>query len=387
MADLRIGVIGAGGRGSLARHAHKPGDGARVVACCDTSEAALEQARSWYGADVLTTPDHGELLAEELDAVFVTTPDFLHEEHALAAIDAGVAVYLEKPIAITIEGADRILEAARAKSVRLYLGHNMRHMAFVRKMKTLIDGGVIGEVKTAWCRHFVGHGGDFYFKDWHADRRLSTGLLLQKAAHDIDVLHWLCGAYTSRVNAMGRLAVYGEITDRHGPDEPGNAKVNRDNWPPLAQTQLNPTVDVEDVSMINMELANGVLASYQQCHFAPDYWRNYTVIGTEGRIENFGNGAPGTHIKLWNRRADWNPDGDEVFEMDAETGGHGGADPRIVGEFLRFVRDGGAIDTSPVAARYSVATGVRATESLRGGGVPLDVPALDPATEAWYESA
>lgn len=357
-----------------------------MVACCDTSEAALEQARSWFGADLFTTPDYHELLGQELDAVFVTTPDFLHEEHALAAIDSGVAVYLEKPIAITIEGADRILEAARAKSVRLYLGHNMRHMAFVRTMKRLIDDGAIGEVKTAWCRHFVGHGGDFYFKDWHADRRLSTGLLLQKAAHDIDVLHWLCGAYTSRVNAMGRLAVYGAITDRHGPDDPGNAKVNRDNWPPLAQKQLNPTVDVEDVSMINMDLANDVLASYQQCHFAPDYWRNYTIIGTEGRIENFGNGAPGTHIKLWNRRADWNPDGDQVFEMDAESGGHGGADPRIVGEFLRFVRDGGEIDTSPVAARYSVATGIRATESLRGGGVPLDVPALDPATESWYEA-
>jgi predicted dehydrogenase len=385
MSDLRIGVIGAGGRGSLARHAHAPGEGSRVVACCDTSESALAQARSWYGADVITTSDYRELLGQPLDAVFVTTPDFLHEEHALAAIDASVPVYLEKPIAITIEGADRILEAARAKSVRLYLGHNMRHMSFVRKMKELIDGGAVGEVKTAWCRHFVGHGGDFYFKDWHADRRLSTGLLLQKAAHDIDVLHWLCGAYTRRVNAMGRLAVYGEISDRHGSDEPGNARVNRENWPPLSQTGLNPVVDVEDVSLVNMELANGVLASYQQCHFAPDYWRNYTIIGTEGRIENFGNGAPGTHIKLWNRRADWNPDGDETIAMDEESGGHGGADPRIVGEFLRFVREGGAIDTSPVAARYSVATGVRATESLRSGGVPLDVPRIDPELAEWYE--
>ena len=53
--------------------------------------------------------------------------------------------------------------------------------------------GHIGEVKAGWCRHFVGWGGDFYFKDWHADRTKSTGLLLQKGAHDIDVLHWLCG--------------------------------------------------------------------------------------------------------------------------------------------------------------------------------------------------
>ncbi|MFW6292980.1 MAG: Gfo/Idh/MocA family protein, partial [Spirochaetota bacterium] len=185
MEDLRIGVIGAGGRGSIARHAHRPNEGSRIVACCDTVPAHLEQAREWYGSDTFTTSDYRELLARELDAVFVTTPDFLHEEHALAALEAGIAVYLEKPMAITIAGCDRILTTSRAKRVRLYLGHNMRHMSFVRKMKQLIDGGLIGEVKTAWCRHFVGNGGDFYFKDWHADRRLSTGLLLQKAAHDI----------------------------------------------------------------------------------------------------------------------------------------------------------------------------------------------------------
>ncbi len=73
---------------------------------------------------------------------------------------------------------------------------------------------MIGEVKAAWCRHFVGWGGDFYFKDWHADRRNTTGLLLQKGAHDIDVLHWLCGGFTRRVNALGGLTVYGEIQDR-----------------------------------------------------------------------------------------------------------------------------------------------------------------------------
>ncbi|MFT5368674.1 MAG: putative dehydrogenase [Candidatus Latescibacterota bacterium] len=382
--DLRIGVIGSGGRGGVARHAHQPENGARIVACCSIVEAQLEKNRETYGNDIFTTADYRELLNQELDAVFVTTPDFLHEEHAMAALDAGLAVYLEKPMAITIAGCDRILENARKRNLRLYLGHNMRHMAFVLKMKELIDEGAIGEVKTAWCRHFVGNGGDFYFKDWHADRRLSTGLLLQKAAHDIDVLHWLCGSYTQRVNAMGALSVYGDITDRHSPEERGDASVNKDHWPPLSQKQLNPVVDVEDVSMIQMALNNGVLASYQQCHFTPDYWRNYTLIGTEGRIENFGTGENGTHIKLWNRRVSWNPDGDAVFDMDKEAGGHGGADPKIVAEFLRFVRSGGPINTSPVAARYSVATGCQATESLRNGGVPLDVPQLDPELEAYF---
>ena len=81
-------------------------------------------------------------------------------------------------------------------------------------MRELIQDGAIGEVKAIWCRHFVGHGGDFYFKDWHADRRRTTGLLLQKGAHDIDVMHWLAGGYTTRVNAMGALTLYGGIEDR-----------------------------------------------------------------------------------------------------------------------------------------------------------------------------
>ena len=154
-------------------------------------------------------------LEQPLDAVFVCTPDYLHEEHALAALEHGLAIYLEKPMAITIAGCDRILRAAMDARARLYVGHNMRHMAFVRQMKALIDQGAIGEVKTAWCRHFVGHGGDFYFKDWHAERHNTTGMLLQKAAHDIDVLHWLCGSYTRRVNAMGGLTLYDPVSYTH----------------------------------------------------------------------------------------------------------------------------------------------------------------------------
>jgi predicted dehydrogenase len=174
----------------------------------------------------------------------------------------------------------------------------MRHMAFVLKMKQLIDDGAIGEVKTAWCRHFVGHGGDFYFKDWHADRKLSTGLLLQKAAHDIDILHWLCGAYTKRVNAMGKLSLYGGIADRHGPDARGDAGVDRDHWPPLTQKQLNPVVDVEDVSMIQMELHNGVLASYHSVTSHPTTGATTRSSGRKAgsRISGTGKAARMSHF-------------------------------------------------------------------------------------------
>jgi predicted dehydrogenase len=384
MNDLLIGVIGTAGRGTLARHAHKPGEGSRVVACCDIDPDVAPLAREWYGDDVFFTRDYHELLSEDIDAVFVATPDYLHEEHAVATLEAGKALYLEKPMAITIPGCDRILATAVQTGTKLYVGHNMRHMQFVLKMKELIDSGAIGEVKAAWCRHFVSHGGDWYFKDWHAERRYSTGLLLQKAAHDIDVIHWLCGSFSALVNALGGLTLYDQITERRAASDKPLAKADPGIWPPLTQTGLNPTIDVEDLSMMQTRLKNGVFACYQQCHYTPDYWRNYTFIGTEGRIENDGDIQEDAVIRLWNKRTDYNREGDVVFPVPPGAGGHGGADGQIVAEFLRFVRDGGEINTSPLAARYSVATGCAATESLRNGGVPVKVPEADPAVAAYF---
>jgi len=378
--ELRIGVIGAGGRGALARNAHKPGCGSRIVACCDIDHRPLDRSRADYGEDIFVTADYIELLKQPLDAVFVTTPDWLHEEHALAALERGLAVYLEKPMCITIAGCDRLLRTAKSQNAHLFVGHNMRYMTIFRKMKQLIDEGAIGNVKSIWCRHFIAYGGDSYFRDWHADRSLSTGLLLQKGAHDIDVIHWLAGAYTRRVSAFGNLAVYGNLPRR---TETYIDKIDRStwwneaHWPPNAQSGFNPVMDVEDQNVVNMQLEGGILASYLQCHFAPDSCRNYTVIGDAGRLENMGDG-PGDPIFVWNKRGGYRLIGDEVYRGDiSSSGGHGGADPLIVDEFLEYARHGGPTTATSESARMSVATGCQATESLRSGGDALDVPPID----------
>lgn len=376
MKTLRVGVLGAGGRGGLARHAHDPEKNSAVVACCDTREAVRAECRTWYGNDVLTTGSVAELLSADLDALFVCTPDFLHEEHACAALEAGVAVYLEKPMAITIEGCDRLLTTAARLGVRLFVGHNMRYMTIIRKLKQLVDDGAVGEVKSIWCRHFISYGGDAYFRDWHADRTKSTGLLLQKGAHDLDVIHWLAGAYSTRVAAFGNLGVYNRC-ERLPEGETGSAAFNAAHWPPLQQTGFSRVMDVEDQTVMTMELEGGILGAYLQCHFTPDCCRNYTVIGTEGRLENLGDG-PESPIMLWNRRKDsYRLIGDEVHYGDpVDAGSHGGADPLIVEEFLHFVREGGATTATPQAARMAVAAGCLATASLRQGGVPREIPAL-----------
>ena len=376
MRDLTLGVIGVGVRSVVADLAHRPGRGARIVAACDIVPARRAAAAGrWPGAR--TTGDWTELLDEELDGVLVLTPDHTHEAIAGPFLAAGTAVFVEKPLAITVDGCDRLLTTARRHGGRLYVGHNLRHAPVFQAMRRLVAEGRVGEVKAVWCRHFVGHGGDYYFKDWHADRRNTTSLLLQKGVHDLDVIHWLAGAYTARTTAMGALAVYGEIAERGGHSE----ELMTDwydpagNWPPLANRGLNPVVDVEDLSMALLALDNGVLASYQQCHFTPDYWRNYTVIGTEGRLENFGD-VRGARIHLWNRRSDYRPEPDHLVEVAPGAGGHGGADPAVVEEFLRFVREPRPTLVPPLAARQAVAAGWAATASLRQGGVPVAVAPL-----------
>ncbi|MFD0266503.1 Gfo/Idh/MocA family protein [Streptomyces sp. NPDC127106] len=389
MAELRIGVLGYGLRGALAHVAHRPGRGAAVTAVAEPDPRARAAAAAAFPGAV-THAGHREVLdAPDIDAVLVLTPDHTHADLGRQALLAGKPVFVEKPLDIAVERCDALLRTARATGTRLYVGHNMRHMPVVRLMRGLIAQGAIGEVKTVWVRHFVGYGGDWYFKDWHAERRCTNGLLLQKAAHDIDVLHWLAGSYAQDVQALGELMVYGANPHRRAPGEPKTPDwYTRDgHWPPRTQRALNPVIDVEDVSLVNLRLANGVLAAYQQCHFTPDYWRNYTVIGDAGRLENFGDG-PGSTVKVWNaRRSGYRPEPDAAFTVPqaAGTGGHGGADTLLIDEFLRFVREGGTTDTSPVAARMAVAAGCAATASLRDGGTPRRVDPPDPDLAAYFE--
>ncbi|NVN00335.1 Gfo/Idh/MocA family oxidoreductase [Arthrobacter sp. SDTb3-6] len=373
---MKVGIVGFGLRSGLWRHVHKPGAGSEVTMVCDVSE----RGRADAAAKIPTAKVTGELevlLAAGLDAVLVLTPDNQHAAVAVRTLKAGIATFCEKPLDVTLEAADLVLQTAYETGTRLYVGHNMRHMPVVVQMRQLIQEGAIGEVKAVWCRHFVGNGGDYYFKDWHAERANTTGLLLQKGAHDIDVIHWLAGGYTSRVSAVGDLAVYGGVASRRdNSDRRMGDWFNVDNWPPTEQTDLNPVIDVEDISMMQMVLDNGVLASYQQCHFTPDYWRNYTVIGTRGRIENFGDG-PGGQIYVWTSRSqDGFSEPDRKVMIGDGEGGHGGADPLLMVEFLDFVRSGRRTRTSPVAARQAVAAGVLATESLRGDGSAREVPDL-----------
>jgi len=184
----KIGIIGVHGRGGHAWQAHRPEQGFEIVMGADPFEPAarnftvpgFKPFQEKFPGSVLVK-DYRELVArKDIDIVFVMSPDNLHEEHAIAALEAGKAVYLEKPMAITLEGCDRILRTAYRTKSKIFLGHNMRYFPAILKMKEVIDSGMIGEVQCGWCRHFVGYGGDAYFRDWHSDRKTPADCCCRK---------------------------------------------------------------------------------------------------------------------------------------------------------------------------------------------------------------
>lgn len=373
---LRLGVVGYGNRGVIAQRAAELDGDAAVVAVADPSEHGHERAMRDFGSSVVIGPDIATLIEAGVDAAFVTTPDHLHAEHVTALLEAGIPTFVDKPLATTLDDADRILDTAYRTGTRLYVGHNMRLMPVFTTMHRLIQEGAIGEVKAVWCRHFIGDGGDRFFKDWHADRTKVGSLLLQKGSHDLDIIHLLAGGYADVVTGMGGETLYNQIDDRM--DRSGQVVrewlSREDNWPPLSQKGMAPVMDVEDLSMVHMHLDNGVYASYEECHYTPDYWRNYTVIGTEGRMENFGMSSVTGVIRIWNTRTEYNPVGDIEVPIPEAEGGHNGADPILFEEFFAFVREGRPTKTSPVAGRNAVAAAALATESLRDGSTPQRIP-------------
>ncbi len=368
-------MIGVGGRGQLWKYWHKSEEGRSiVVAGADPSDVARSQFQ-FENPAAFTTVDYRDIIdRSDVDAIAICSPDNFHEEQALAVLAAGKHLFLEKPMAITTAGCDRILNEWQRSQVRMMIGFNMRYMNMFRTMKEIVDSGVIGEIKAVWVRHFVGRGGDFYFHDWHANRKNTTSLLLQKGSHDIDMIHWITGEYTNRVASFGSLDYFGGMRPNELTcDECDLANICTEAQPnsPRRQCSFREEVDVEDNQMVIMQLNGGIQASYMQCHFTPDYHRNYTFIGTEGRMENF---EPEMKIVVKTRKSGTMRElADREYMIKPASGTHDGADPVICNDFVEMVLDGKEPIATPMAGRMSVAVGCASAESLRNGGMPVDI--------------
>lgn len=201
-------------------------DGVELAGVCDLDEA---RARQLAGSGVMYT-DWRELIAREsLDAVFVCTPPLVHREAAVAALELGVHVYLEKPIARGLDDARAIVGAAARSDAVCAVGYQWRAVEVLDVLRDALDGQELGLL--------IGIGtGPTKSRPWFLNRAEGGGNLLERASHGIDLERAVGGEVVSVQAAASAV--------------------------PLAQS-AGVRGDIEDAAALTLHFANGAVGSIQ----------------------------------------------------------------------------------------------------------------------------
>ncbi|MFO0989631.1 MAG: Gfo/Idh/MocA family oxidoreductase [Alphaproteobacteria bacterium] len=189
MKPIALAVIGAGliGRRHAELIAAEPR--ARLAAVVDPApggrELAARLGAPWYArfADLLA--------AQRPDGAIVATPNRLHVEHGLEAVAAGIPALVEKPLADTVAGAERLAAAADAAGVPVLVGHHRRYNPIVRAAKAVIDEGRLGRILAVHAQFWLLKPDDYFAADWR--RAPGAGPVFVNLVHDVDLLRHLCG--------------------------------------------------------------------------------------------------------------------------------------------------------------------------------------------------
>ena len=250
---VRWGLIGAS---TIGREWMVPAIGAQPDATvAGVASSSPERARRY--ADELGIPKAYEsvtdLLAEsEIEAVYISTTNEWHEPQALAAFAAGKHVLCEKPLALSLDGARRMVAAATAAGVVFGTNHHLRNAATHRKMRELIETGAIGRPMAARVFHAVYLPP--HLQGWRIDRpEAGGGVVLDITVHDADTLRFSLGDEIAEVTAM---------TANQGMGQSG----------------------LEDAVMGVMRFRGGVIAQFHDAFTAPHAYTGFEVHGTEGSL-------------------------------------------------------------------------------------------------------
>jgi myo-inositol 2-dehydrogenase/D-chiro-inositol 1-dehydrogenase len=186
--DLRVGIVGAGGIGRVHAEHLREIDGARVSAVMDASAERAGELAAACGARPFTRLAP---MLDELDALYVCSPPTFHHEHVVAAASAGKHVFCEKPLAATIEGGRAIAEAVAGSSVHAMVGFNNRFRPAFRRWRDLVREEV-GTPFGGWI-HRLAPSTTPPNANWRTTPGLLTGITIESASHDIDLVRWTLG--------------------------------------------------------------------------------------------------------------------------------------------------------------------------------------------------
>lgn len=247
---MRIGLIGAGAVAPLHARAAALLPDLEMTAVCDLDPAAAEKVAGPIGARVFA--DYRELVhSGAVDAVIVNTPHALHREMTVTAVEAGLDVLVEKPMATTLDDCDAMMTAARQADVVLRVGHIQHFMPEKLALLDAVARGDIGEVRMVH---------DFRTTDYRPGTRspwffspelAGGGVMMNIGVHCVDRAVWLGGAHGASVSAT--------LLNRFG-------------------------AGVETDATLRIQLANQVIATITIVSDLPRKVDEITVVGEEGSL-------------------------------------------------------------------------------------------------------
>ena len=209
---VQVGLIGAGRIARVHANAYQTVAGAQLVACADPVPAAAESLGRDFGLE--TYSDYRDLLARpDLDAVIIATPNSLHAEQMIASAQAGKHVFCQKPIALTLEDADRMIAAASQYGIVFQIGFMLRFTPPIPRIQQLIASGELGEIIAI-------RGSIFGWEptnEWFYIKEQGGGVILDTLIHFADLVRWLAGD-VQEVYAAGGAYVLEGAKKHHSPD-------------------------------------------------------------------------------------------------------------------------------------------------------------------------
>ncbi len=191
-AKPRLGFAGLGWIGGQRLQVLAASGSADVAALCEPDAARVGDACNVLEHPPAVCRHFDELIEQPLDGIVIATPNALHEAQAAAALERGIAVFVQKPLALSRAGTERLVELARRQDLLLGVDWSYRWLAGMPELKRRVDAGEIGAITAAeLCFHNAYGPGAAWYYDLE---RSGGGCLLDLGCHLLDLCHWLIGA-------------------------------------------------------------------------------------------------------------------------------------------------------------------------------------------------
>ena len=199
MNDLGVAIFGAGRAGNAHARAISQTAGARLIAVFDADAERAAAFAEDHGCQAFTSSDE-VLRRDDVALVMVALPNFLHERATVDAASAGKHIFLEKPMADTVEECDRMLDAVGRAGVQLLVAHSQRYFGSTIRAREIVQSGELGQPVFAtdtWYKNFGLEGR----LPWFLDRATGGGMWLMNGAHMLDRTCWVLDSEVASIRA------------------------------------------------------------------------------------------------------------------------------------------------------------------------------------------